>query len=473
MRYSGYIDNLLADAAYARKTGDASWLTRRLDYEEDPIKRMLLRLVCTPAFIESVKREGGWLRETKQRLEEIALDAMESDDYFNAEEINRHMQELLGNSDTKDEEKKDLLGLLGDEDEDDDNDDKRISESSDSETDDEDGGSGDEECDDAEQEKMTQWEQMRKNAMQKFSRAKEDNNAKDSEDTNDFEDEMSKQENPLFNKIGYGTEQVQQMECRLLSTIPRSLKKLARMIGRTGGFGVESGMSFSRAAKSDISGITVGDDLNSLLPTEVAMLSEKKTQDIFYRNYAEKRLQVFASASSGEKKVVRKDGPVIICLDTSSSMNGEPARVARMLTVAVAIYAMRRRRKVMIIKYSMGYSCDTFTRMGKDKDRLMEFLRWHGVGGNDENRMFSYLFEKRLPEEPAFDAADILCISDFGWAPLYDDVKQLIADAKVGGLKFYGLAVNLRDYLKSYGPDDSINVCDSKWVWQGNECIEI
>ena len=117
MRYSGYIDNLLADAAYARKTGDASWLTRRLDYEEDPIKRMLLRLVCTPAFIESVKREGGWLRETKQRLEEIALDAMESDDYFNAEEINRHMQELLGNSDTKDEEKKDLLGLLGDEDE--------------------------------------------------------------------------------------------------------------------------------------------------------------------------------------------------------------------------------------------------------------------------------------------------------------------------------------------------------------------
>ena len=116
MRYSGYIDNLLADAAYAKKTGDASWLTKRLDYEEDPIKRMFLRLVCTPAFIESVRREGGWLRETKRRLEEIALDAMESDYYFNAEEINRHMQELLGNSDTKDDEMEDVLGLLGDED---------------------------------------------------------------------------------------------------------------------------------------------------------------------------------------------------------------------------------------------------------------------------------------------------------------------------------------------------------------------
>jgi uncharacterized protein with von Willebrand factor type A (vWA) domain len=243
------------------------------------------------------------------------------------------------------------------------------------------------------------------------------------------------------------------------------------MIGRTGGFGIEQGRSFSRAAKSDISGITVGDDLNSLLPSEIAMLSEKKTQDIFYRNYAEKRLQVFASASSGEKKVLRRDGPVIICLDTSSSMNGEPAAVARMLTIAVAIYAMRRRRKVMVMKYSTSYSCEAFTRV-KEIDKLMNFLRWRGVGGNDENMMFSYLFEKRLPKEPEFDAADILCISDFGWSPLDGDVKQLIADAKAGGMKFYGLGVNL--YGGGYGHgDEAINICDSKWEWQGHECVEI
>lgn len=48
----------------------------------------------------------------------------------------------------------------------------------------------------------------------------------------------------------------------------------------------------------------------------------------------------------------------------------------------------------------------------KDKDKLMNFLTWHGVGGNDENRMFSYLFGKRLLKEPAYDTADILCISD-------------------------------------------------------------
>lgn len=448
MRYSGYIDNLLADAAFAKKTNDASWLQDRLSYEEDPIKRMLLNVVCNPAFIQSVKREGTWLRKTKTYLENLALELMENEDYFNAEEMNRHAQELVkeqqGDSESiggDDSVEIDLEEFLSDwayaEDEDEESQSSKGMAS----------GANDKEDDSEDPKEENDTQDSVKDFEKKFDK-----------DTQDYS-------RPLV-RPWYSSEYVREVETDLLSRIPKSLKKLARMIGRTGGFGIEQGRSFSRAAKSDISGITVGDDLNSLLPSEIAMLSEKKTQDIFYRNYAEKRLQVFASASSGEKKVLRRDGPVIICLDTSSSMNGEPAAVSRMLTIAVAIYAMRRRRKVMVMKYSTSYSCEAFTRV-KEIDKLMNFLRWRGVGGNDENRMFSYIFEKRLPKEPEFDAADILCISDFGWIPLDDDVKQLIADAKAGGMKFYGLGVNL--YSGGYG----INICDSKWEWQGHECVEI
>ena len=487
MRYSGYIDNLLADAAFAKKTNDASWLQDRLSYEEDPIKRMLLNVVCNPVFIQSVKREGTWLRKTKTYLENLALELMENEDYFNAEEMNRHAQELVK------EQQDDSESVVGDdavdidleeflsdwsyaEDEDEEYQsskgmasgaNNKEDDSEDPKEEDDDKGEGKQERD-----RRKRWENMRKRAMDKFRSKDEENDAQDS--VNDFEKKFDKDtqdySRPLV-RPWYSSEYVREVETDLLSRIPKSLKKLARMIGRTGGFGIEQGRSFSRAAKSDISGITVGDDLNSLLPSEIAMLSEKKTQDIFYRNYAEKRLQVFASASSGEKKVLRRDGPVIICLDTSSSMNGEPAAVARMLTIAVAIYAMRRRRKVMVMKYSTNYSCESFTRV-KEIDKLMNFLRWRGVGGNDENRMFSYLFEKRLPEEPEFDAADILCISDFGWVPLDDDVKQLIADAKAGGMKFYGLGVNMHSCGGGMD-DEAINICDSKWEWQGNECKQI
>ena len=309
------------------------------------------------------------------------------------------------------------------------------------------------------------WEQMRKEAAKKYGVKKEDPIKK-------FENALKQQrKNPLLSSNGDGptAEETREIETKLLSGIPKSLKRLARMIGRTGGTGLVAGKTFGRASKSDISGITVGNDLNSLLPTEIAMLSEKGTQDIFYRNYAEKRLQVFASASSGEAKKEHQDGPVIICLDTSSSMNGEPATIAKMLTIAVAIYAMRRRRKVMVIKYSFNYECMTFKSMKKDKDNLLDYLSWHGVGGNDENRMFSYLFGKRLPKEPAYDTADILCISDFGWCYLCEEVQEMIAQAKQGGMKFYGLGVNL------YNPRfmQSMDICDSKWLWEGGQCVEI
>ena len=108
MRYSGYIDNLLADAAFAKKTNDASWLLDRLSYEEDPIKRMLLNVVCNPVFIQSVKREGTWLRKTKTYLENLSLELMENEDYFNAEEMNRHAQELVK------EEQDDSESVVGD-----------------------------------------------------------------------------------------------------------------------------------------------------------------------------------------------------------------------------------------------------------------------------------------------------------------------------------------------------------------------
>ena len=39
-------------------------------------------------------------------------------------------------------------------------------------------------------------------------------------------------------------------------------------------------------------------------------------------------------------------------------------------------------------------------------------------------------------------------------------------------MKFYGLGVNL--YSGGYGhEDEAINICDSKWEWQGHECVEI
>ena len=116
---------------------------------------------------------------------------------------------------------------------------------------------------------------------------------------------------------------------------------------------------------------------------------------------------------------------------------------------------------------NVGEVSDALTRL-----RLMKFLSWCGMGGNDENRMFRFLFKELLPNEEMFDSSDILCISDFGWCELEDDVKEHISQAKSGGMKFYGLAV--ADHLwMGFGPEEAMNTMDSKWQWHGGECISL
>ena len=79
MKYSGYIDGLLAEAAFAKKTGDASWLLNMMSQEEDPIKMALLREVCSDEFISGVKRNSQWLQKEKNRLESLALEKIEEE----------------------------------------------------------------------------------------------------------------------------------------------------------------------------------------------------------------------------------------------------------------------------------------------------------------------------------------------------------------------------------------------------------
>lgn len=282
--------------------------------------------------------------------------------------------------------------------------------------------------------------------------------------------------------IGSGDPKLEQQkrENVFLKSIPESLKKLALLIGRAGEGEIAARGRFLTASKSDIEGITVGNNLSALLPSEVALLSDKNTQDIFYRNYAEKRLQVFASASQSTRPDEHKDGPVIICVDESSSMTGEPLKTAIMLAYAVTIIAKRRHRQVLIVAYSDSHKMMRVESLGRQRKQLLDFLSNVSMGGNNENSMFRWLFRDILPQEEKFKTADILCISDFGWVMIEEYVKKLIDAQKASGMKFYGL--NIGGVFGGWADLDGdmweegcgpMSVCDSVWEYHEGQCKEV
>lgn len=418
-----------------------------------------VKVVSNPYFLAAPKRDGAWYARVESELEDFVarIDAMlnPTEDSIN-EEIRQFLEELLNRNLGTDlkpgpQEKQE----------------QEEEEEEDNEENDENVDKEREDADSGEQNKIPgDINDLLEDLMKSIGRP----------DTGNEEDEEKEKENETDNEeqfgIGAGNSKEENLrrENRFLRSIPKDLLKLANLIGRSGSVDFKPSGHFPTAAKSDITGITIGDNLSSLLPSETALLSCPATQPTFYHNYVEKRLQIFASASSGNAPVTHQDGPVIICLDTSGSMRGEKVEIACNLTMAITIIAQRRKRDVLVVKYSDWHFLLKVTKLSRQREDLEKFLSSYQGCGNAENELFRWLFKDILPNEKAFDTADILCITDFGWEPLNDYTIKLIESFKRKGMIFYGL--NVLGFEK-WSFDSMTTVCDSLWKWSSNHLEEM
>ncbi len=239
------------------------------------------------------------------------------------------------------------------------------------------------------------------------------------------------------------------VEAKFLNSIDPTLRRLAKMIGRGGGeFYSDTRGKFQHSKRSDITGITVGNDLSSLLPTELALLGHQSTELLFYNRYAHKRLQVFSSSSISKEQSFKKKGAIFMCIDTSGSMFGEPELMTKSLCLAIAIIAQRERRPLCVVNYSDSVSFFILKNIERQRKEFLRFLAHSYSGGNNETKLFDFLF-RILPNSPYyskfsgyFKNADLLVISDFFWSSVDKSIIQLIGDVHKGGMKFYSLGVN-------------------------------
>ena len=418
-----------------------------------------VKVVSNPYFLAGRKRDGAWYARVESELEDFAarIDAMlnPTEDSIN-EEIRQFLEELLNRNLGTDLKPGPQEKQEQEEEEEEDN--EENDEIVDKEREDANSGEQNKIPDDI--------TDLLEDLMKSIGRP----------DTGNEEDEEKEKENETDNEeqfgIGAGNSKEENLrrENRFLRSIPKDLLKLAKIIGRSGSVDFKPSGHFPTAAKSDITGITIGDNLSSLLPSETALLSCPATQPTFYHNYVEKRLQIFASASSGNAPVRHQDGPVIICLDTSGSMRGEKVEIACNLTMAITIIAQRRKRDVLVVKYSDWHFLLKVTKLSRQREDLEKFLSSYQGRGNAENELFRWLFKDILPNEKAFYTADILCITDFGWTPLNDYTIKLIESFKRKGMIFYGL--NVLGFEK-WSFDSMTTVCDSLWKWSSNHLEEM
>ncbi|MFN8394033.1 MAG: VWA domain-containing protein [Bacteroidia bacterium] len=205
------------------------------------------------------------------------------------------------------------------------------------------------------------------------------------------------------------------------------------------------------AQKSELVGVREGDDLNHLLPGETALLSDPELEVLFYKRFAEKRLQIYEFKGRAmdveEEEVERqrlkskedKKGPIIICVDTSGSMHGAPEQVAKVLCFALLKIALNEQRKCYLINFSTGIHTMDLTEFRNSLPLLLDFLGMSFHGGTDASP--ALVESLRMIETEAYRKSDVLMISDFVMDGLPKELMARITSAKEAQTKFHSLVI--------------------------------
>ena len=245
--------------------------------------------------------------------------------------------------------------------------------------------------------------------------------------------------------------------------------------------GVE--MKMEHSAGSDIEGITVGDDLNSLLPLELAQYSDVDMEGLFIYKYRTRRLQTFRYKSEMSKPSRKlgfthasRKGPMIVCLDTSASMYGTPERISSTLislleetaedlerdcflidfsvsTRAIDLMAKRKAERLKRIGITVVDSTEipdnsadlssdgqAHTGRGVRRQPTTTHLPFIG-GGTSAKKMMNQMFDLLDNDGLHYVNADVLWITDF---LIPNPPQQMLArfkEYKETGTRFYGIRI--------------------------------
>lgn len=225
--------------------------------------------------------------------------------------------------------------------------------------------------------------------------------------------------------------------------------------------GIDKQRLVSHSTQSDITGITLGNNLNSLLPIEYCYLADETMRPLFLERFTEKRLQVFdykseETASNKDKRhKVSGQGPYIICVDTSGSMIGEREVLSKSAILAIAQLTEKTHRKCYVINFSDEAVALSIEDLGKDISKLAEFLNQRFEGGTYINPALKEA--SHIINGNDYQDSDIILISDFEMPPVNNHTAELIRQMKARKTSFFGLVFGNKPEM------EYLNICEKYW----------
>lgn len=152
-------------------------------------------------------------------------------------------------------------------------------------------------------------------------------------------------------------------------------------------------------------GVTMGSEMERLLPMELGLYANEKTKKDFLRRFAEGETMQFEQ----KKRENLGKGPIVFCLDQSGSMklldNQSKGFILALLSIA-----KKQRRDLCVLLFSTTLQKDVFVKGKITSIELARLARTYLGGGTDFTLSLQGALE--VIEESTFQNADVIFVSD-------------------------------------------------------------
>lgn len=205
---------------------------------------------------------------------------------------------------------------------------------------------------------------------------------------------------------GKGTSAADKQRLRAALTKSAKLRRIVEMAGRMRSIAATKRASVLRHQRDEIVDVVCGDDLDRALPGQMVLLATEGGRAEFARLLCGAELQCYEY----EAREPKGKGPIVLCVDNSGSMQGEPEQWSKALAFGLAELAAKDRRDVVMVHFDDGVRRVARWERGEiDASTAVDMLEYFSGGGT----RFQPPLEEALRQiENGLDGADVIFITD-------------------------------------------------------------
>ena len=188
------------------------------------------------------------------------------------------------------------------------------------------------------------------------------------------------------------------------------LKKLARMLGRFRLMAIHSQKSTINHGLDEVYDMETGSDLEKVLPSELVNLCHPVLKKQFQRKFTEGQLLQYNLR--GRENAGK--GPIVCCVDSSGSMEGDRELWAKAVALALLEIAQMQKRPFAVIFFGSAWEALETIEIQKGEqnilDKVIQIAEYFLNGGTDFEKPLNAAIE--LSEKTEFKKADIVFVAD-------------------------------------------------------------